>query len=191
MPPLPIIASVFRAAISWNVGISATAVNVMHFSSDTATEATLAGFIDSNVDTGMFDCLSDQCIATTVAITKLDGVSATQIFTLANWHGSQLGTPIPNTAAIISLRTGQRGRSHRGRVFLPGVAEDIFTTGIMSPIPVASAQSSWNTYLTNMAADDASLVVASYKLATASDVTSLLAEAVCGTQRRRQSRIRM
>lgn len=189
--PLPVIASVSRVAFNWVSDVNAwTAENVMHFSTDTLTSSQLATQLNIAASTNMFAGISNDMHCSTCSITPLNGTAATQDFALSDWNGAQLGQAVPAAAHVITLRTGIRGRSHRGRIYLPGVAEDVMDNGLILGASNDSAQAAWTTFLTDIAAAGANLVVASYTLETADDVTTVHAQQVVGTQRRRQSRLR-
>jgi hypothetical protein len=131
-----------------------------------------------------------------VNITPLDGSSASQLFPTgggAKWTGAGSGDPIPNMATVLKLTTPLRGRSFRGRLFLPAVPEGDQANGQLATGPVASAQAAWDTFRAAIFTDATtplSIAVASYKLSVATIVTGTLIESAAATQRRRQTRLR-
>ena len=190
--PLPVITDTFRVALNWTNG-SRTAENVMHFRGP-GDAAALMGDLDSHVTREMWNATNQDTIWNTASITPLDGSSATSEFPFggasnAN-RGIQTGQPIPQSAAIVKLTTALRGRSFRGRLYLPDVAENIQDAGELLDTMVSTWQSAWDDFLADMSGAGFPLVVASYTLASAEDVTSVLCESQTGTQRRRQSRNR-
>lgn len=197
MPALPIIADTFRCALNWKDATGQTAVNVIHIR--TATSGHNAGDVmaglNSSVIVNQWLPVVNTCVVDHVAITKLDGTSATQVFlpaTPAHWTGGNPPDFSPASAGIITLRTAFRGRSKRGRIFLPFMSENIISAGGLNPTTAANVTAAWNTFEANMAAAaiPIGLVVASYKLAVAEDVAALACESVLATQRRRQGRLR-
>jgi len=166
----------------------------MHFRDALGTHnaTDLAGSLDDAKPSHFLDGIVADASVALFHITKLDGVSATQTFTGGNWiGGSASGDMIPQVARLIKLQTGFRGRSRRGRVFLPFVAESAQNGGNMigdSAGPLVTT--AWNTWRGDLIADGFNLVVASYKLEDAEDVTVCTAETPTATQRRRQSRNR-
>jgi hypothetical protein len=106
------------------------------------------------------------------------------------WVGGRGGEYIPQAASIVKLRTAKRGRSYRGRIFLPFLPEGGQNNGTLNAGDVAQAQTAWDDFVVDIAGNDCSLVVASYKHQTAEVVTTVLVEGEAATQRRRQSRNR-
>jgi hypothetical protein len=195
MPPLPVIPRVLRVALEWSGDAGQRGANVIHIESAVAgSAAQVMAALDAHVTSGMWGPVCDAASITVVNITPLDGVSATQSFTPAtpaHWTGGTGGGCFPAEAAIVKLTTGLRGRSHRGRIFLPFIAEAAQDDGVITGMDVV--QTAWDTFNTDMLADivlNAFMVVASYKLGTASPVASFLGEVLAGTQRRRMERIR-
>lgn len=194
MAPLPVITNVFRVAFNWQGPRGTTATNVMHFECPAGFPLSLvAEGLDDAATVAMWDWVAATCSVVDIAITPLDGLSPTEHFTPptpANWIGGGLGEALPSTAGLIKLVTGTRGRSHRGRVFIPFVGEGEVSTGLMTD--VAAVQAAWVAFSAALASDTPAIIlgVASYKLATFSAITSLVAEGEAATQRRRQSRLR-
>jgi hypothetical protein len=195
MPPLPVIANVWRVTLNWQMGdTSQTAANVIHFSAPGASASDLLTQLDDVVVANMWDCTSTTGKVTKLSALKLDGTSPTVDKTDLNvdgrWQGNASGQPIPQVAGLVKLRTATRGRSHRGRVFLPWVAEDVTDKGFISTTVQGNIQDAWQDFITVMSAFAYPMVVASYRLHTAAAVTEVVAEAATGTQRRRQTRNR-
>lgn len=190
---LPVITDTWRVALEWensDKGLHAT--NVMHFRGSSLTTATLVTAFDAHVTANMW------CIETTdskileIDFTPLDGSSATFPYTPtpgSKYAGVQSAEEfVPQVAGILKLSTALRGRSYRGRLFLPWVAEGSQQSGILYEANRATAEAAWQAFLVAMAGDGADLVVASYKLATAADVVAIQLETHIGTQRRRNTR---
>jgi hypothetical protein len=189
VPPLPVIDNVYRVAFNWTNG-SAHAVNVMHFLDTTHTVTELVGLLGSDVQTDQFDVLHEDWSAPTCSVTPLDGSSSTTEHALANWSGVQSGDYVPQVAAIVKYTTLKRGRSYRGRTFLPGVAEAASGNGKLNGSSFTLMSTAWPAYHTALAGHGVNLVIASYKHSTADLVTSVLVELETGTQRRRMERLR-
>jgi len=191
MAPLPTIDNVARVAFNW-LGAGQSAVNVMHFRgpSPVIDTADLAAKLDANFVSGMLDPISSAATVDTVDVTPLDGSSASATYAMTSWDGAGGGEFVPGLSVVISLQTALRGRSYRGRIFLPFTAEGAQNDGGISSAQASSVNGDWGTFIAAMAADSWQMVVASYKLATAEDVASTVVKSVCGSQRRRQSRIR-
>lgn len=133
---------------------------------------------------------------------NLDGVSAPYLLN----HSGVLGTASVNTnsaqelAFVLTLRTGQRGRRNRGRVYLPAPGTGAFTgtTGNLSSANVTLILNQAAGLLTDLASIQWAWGVASYGKGTLhgapatwtpyfSPVTAITADAVLDVQRRRKS----
>lgn len=192
---LPVIANVYRVALNWrDLDGSQTAENVIHVLGSTPDDPTaVRDIMQTEIQDNMLLSVAGQWKAETVSITPLDGTSATAELPLDNWSGqAATGDYTPQEAAIVKLGTGFRGRSHRGRIFLPGTAESKSQNGFLTGTTPGDMTVAWATFQGNLEANVPSfqLVVASYKLRTALPVLSLLVENAVATQRRRQQRNR-
>lgn len=194
MAPLPVIADVYRCALEWtDSDTSQTATNVMHFHQAGTNPAALAAILDAHVTASMWGVQPQHAHIFQVNITPLDGGSITFPFatgSVAKWSGNDASTDYtPQVSNIIKLLTSKRGRSYRGRLFLPFVVEATNTQGQLSGAAVTALQAAWVAFLAAMTAAGPNLVVASYKLATADNVVAVLAEKWTATQRRRLPRL--
>lgn len=197
MATLPTITHVFRCAFNWLHSDGQTATNVIHIRGDSGTEttATVMAALDATVTANMWECVVPGAVVTDVAITPLDGTSATNHFvpvTEANWTGQNGTDFVPQVAHIIKLTTALRGRSHRGRVFLPFTAESEISNGLLNSGSVGNLTTHWNAFNTNLFSHGGGFDwgVASYKLSTFETGLDVACETVLGTQRRRQGRLR-
>jgi hypothetical protein len=190
--PLPEIADIARVSLLWNdtSGFNyPNAVNVMHFRAPGKTKTDVYNAFNDNVTQAMWDWASDLYRVQQVGVQLLDGSSDVSLFNTgmpAKWTGAGNDSYIPQVAGIVKFTTGLAGRSRRGRIFIPGVAEDETTQG--GTLDVAAVQTAWENFATAMIADGCTLSVASYTLVEANDVTNLLAESRVATQRRRNRR---
>lgn len=164
----------------------------MHFrTNDVPDSALLNEALQAHITTNMFACVSGFMKIDHVDITPLDGSTATASFPAGTaWKGNAGDKPIPAVAQVIKLTTLKRGRSHRGRVFLPNVDEAVFEGGGLADVQFSLTVPAWSAFRDAMETDGWPLVVASYKLATADAVTVTTPEKIACTQRRRQSRLR-
>lgn len=191
---LPVIASVYRCAFNWTndlvPGLAAT--NVMHFKKTGSDALTVAGIIESHMNSGLLAHTSQHSAITSVDVTPLDGSTLTLPYkpvTAANWDGGVTSTSIlPQVACVIKLRTQKRGRSFRGRVFLPWVCEEAVIQGKIEASNVANMTTAWTTFLAAMGSDSCNLGVASYLHSTFEPVVLATCENFTGTQRRRNAR---
>ena len=127
-----------------------------------------------------------------VICTPLDGTSASILNLTGSptkWSGtSTSGDMIPQVSALVKLTTNERGRSKRGRIFLPWVNEGIADQGTLTSTRQTAMQSAWNTFISDMSTNNCPVVVASYKLASSAIVQTLFVESLLATQRLRQPR---
>lgn len=194
MAPLPVILNTYRVALGWvNSDTGLTATNVMHFRKAASNPAALFTSFDSHVTQAMWDHTNTHSQITTIDITPLDGTSVTlpEVITpAAKYGGGFAGTAIiPQCAAIVKLVTGKRGRSYRGRLFLPWVDEAAFDEGMIVGANNTAQQAAWVAFIAAMTGDGWAQVVASYKLATAENVVGVLCEKHTGTVRKRWQRV--
>lgn len=187
------IADCIRTTISRLDGTGKSAHNVLHFRSVDYDVASLDAALQANVVRAMWDPIWEGYGAITLNYLPLDGTSATTTIiptTMTDFTGEGSGELIPASSALIKLRTGERGREHRGRIYLGGIGEDRQVAGAITTATVTELQSVWDTFTADMVTALHPLGVASYKLAELNDVTSIVAETMAGTQRRRQSQLR-
>lgn len=193
MPPLPVIADTFRVAMFWQGQSGLLGQTVMHFQKAAASAASVAADVDANVTASMWTHTNTNTKVTELHVTPLDGSSATYILAVtgAKWAGtSGASDVVPASAVVVSFRTGLRGKSNRGRIYLPFTSENVIADGKLLAANVAIGQPAWNAFLAAMIAVPDFPVVASYKLATKHQITSIVYEGTLGTQRRRQQRLR-
>jgi len=191
--PLPVITDIFRCAFRWHHSdLGTDAVNVMHFLGPDGDAADLGSKLDDNVNNVLWNCQDSHAKILAVDITPLDGTSATYSFATggtSKWTGfSSSHDVIPQGCNIIKMQTAKRGRSYRGRVYLPWVAETFSTNGSLDLTTVNNVSAAWNTFHTDMGADGYALRVASYIHATTEAITLLTCEQTLATQRRRLHR---
>jgi hypothetical protein len=190
---LPFIEGVFRVTFNWTGANGTSAANVLHFQGGSVTPEDVHDALLASVVANMFNSVAQSSILSTVDILPLDGVSATQTFVspaTALWRGETVSEALFADATLVKLRTGERGRSKRGRIYLPFLAEGAMITGTIAAGSLAAMQAAWDTFAANMDAAAIPLGVASYKLAVWTPLTGLQVEGATGVQRRRQSRFR-
>jgi hypothetical protein len=192
MPALPIIADTYRIAFIWS-GYGSNAVNVMHFRKAGSSAGAVGTSVIASWQLGQLQCVGNSSSIDTLHVTPLDGISASVDLATGSagkWVGFAAGDVIPAQSGIVKLATASRGRSYRGRVFLPWTAESAATVGIMSAGIVTSLEFAWTAFLAALNAAGVTWVIASYKHATAAPITTITVEQALGTQRRRQTRYR-
>lgn len=186
---LPVISGVWRCTLNWAASSGIEYMhNVIHLSNGTGTAADVYTDLDSHVTAAMWNTAPSGFAVQSVDVLALDGTAATVSFATgrpAKWTGSGSGQWIPAAAEIVTLYTGFRGRSMRGRVYLP-MSEGVQDSGSIDPTISAAAQTAWENFRAAMNADTSDLVVASYVNSTANVCSSVLVRSLMGTQRRRQ-----
>lgn len=197
MAPLPVISLTYRVALNWHANSGAqSAENVIHIRSVSGahTPAEVFAALAGAVANDMWSPVASTAIIDSATITPLDGLSATVTIGTdgsAKWIGEGSGELLPAVAAIIKLTTAGRGRSARGRVYLPFTAESAINAGLMSsPTLRNQTTESWQDFQELLTAGGYQHVVASYKLASAQTIANYDCENAFATQRRRQSRLR-
>jgi hypothetical protein len=129
----------------------------------------------------------------TLAVTPLDGTSATLSSATGSsgkWAGSQTGDITPAVAVLIKLTTATRGRSRRGRVYLPFTSENVVSSGQVLATTVATMMVAWDAFIAALTGSAIEWGVASYKEAAYHTLALATGELSAGTQRRRQTRVR-
>lgn len=193
MGHLPVIPFVFRTTWNFTPSVGQPTHNVLHFYDGARTALELVGAIEDAISPNyieMFASVQNGYGLDSIDVIALDGTSPTFNVPIGSFGGQASGQPIPNSCGIITLRTAERGRSHRGRVYLGPLSEGGVDNGVVDVTDKESAQSGWGAFKTACSTNEFNLVVASYKLKTTSDVVSVTAQPIAGTQRRRQSRLR-
>jgi hypothetical protein len=200
MPPLPVIADVFRLTAKWTSSAGGLGENVMHFKQTAATAIDISTDFAASITQTMWGPVSAQAWMYEYDIIKLDGSSSTVTFpggVSGKWQGGGGNTdPVVAPAGLVKQQTGLRGQANRGRIYLPFVAEGQQANGALAGAIVTSTQTAWDTFLTAMTAAASLPVVASYDRinggagAHSTIIVKYVVEGILGTQRRRQTRLR-
>jgi hypothetical protein len=171
-----------------------TATNVIHIAG-ALEPPDLADEIEAAIPTtgsAMWGPMSSSFGLYSLDLLPLDGTTATyhRVVTDQPWtHGQGGGNPIPAVCALVQLDTGVRGRSNRGRIYIPAVGESVFSSGLLDAAPREDCETGWEEFRTNLITAGVALVVASYRNRDAHPVIAVSVPQKCATQRRRQSRI--
>ena len=119
----------------------------------------------------------------------LDGSSATTIVSHAINGAANADALSAATTLTVTSQTGLRGRDKRGRVFLPPFTEpENDATGKPLATIVAGLQVNFNGFLADMTTATMFPVVASYKHASQSLVTTYVVRSVWASRRKRLPR---
>lgn len=174
--PLPTITDVYRCAIqSGGAGIADSAVNVVHLKTTTLSLADLNTALQNRWAAAFRQFIPTLWAWDQVSITPLNG-SATVNFPWTDDQPSSTQACLPlQVACCVSWRTGIAGRSHRGRSYIGPLGNNFTDPSVpdrISATPFAAIDGNAASLITGLASDDATLVVASYTLATADEVTN-------------------
>lgn len=192
--PLPVIDNTYRVALRWrNTDTLTEAVNVMHFVKTGSDPLDIVTTWDDHADGDMWSCMGTHTELYELDVTPLDGTSTTFPWPtpLTTDYKGQRTTnqPLPQVACVVKLVTLVRGRSYRGRVFLPFVDESETNAGRIDTDAQSTMQAAWVAFHTALEADGMHLAIASYKLSVVTNVAAILVERDTATQRRRQHRV--
>lgn len=194
MAPLPLISDTYRVAFNWvNTAVTGlVATNVMHFHKSGSSAPAVAAIIDGLGTAAMWGSIVPQASINNIVVTPLDGSGVSFPLTptvAAHWTGSgAAGAFVPNVAVIIKLLTQKRGRSFRGRVYLPFTDSTTISDGNVLTATKTGLNTAWVAFHTAATAAGLDWAVASYKLASQLNVAAVACEAQTGTQRRRLAR---
>lgn len=201
MPALPVIANVIRCAVQGTLANGREWVNTYHFLKPSGTSnAAAISAIDTlltnlyNVNAGgaaaaILSQVSNTARITGIAYLPLDGTSATVVIS-HSLPGLASGDPLPaHVALVVTSQTGLRGRSHRGRVFLPPMAEgQNDASGAPSSGVLVGLQPQFNAFLAAATTAVMFPVVASYRFASQQLITDYVVRSKWSTRRKRQGR---
>lgn len=199
--PLPVIPDTVRVAFEWSGPDGLTATNVMHFEGSGVGAAGLViADIVTTMDQGLWGAVHSDARITMLRAQPLDGVSAVLEFPTpvgVVWQGFAGGEAMLPIAQVITLRTGLAGRRNRGRVFLPFIGSTAYDNGVIEPSVSAAVQTEWTNWLAALETAGSPMLVASYGGVPPStwppfsnEVSTVTAQPVAGTQRRRQDQLR-
>jgi hypothetical protein len=190
--PLPVILDTMRVVLNWTPLGDALPINVLHFADGAGDADDLEADLRANLEADMWKLVSNVINIDHVDITPLDGLGSTRTY---DWSGvstavgQQSGNPIPNSCGLVKFGTVLRGRSYRGRCYLPALAENVTELATLDPTAVQDTTDAWRAWrLAVASANGWKLSVASYTLGVHNDVINIRCERMAATQRRRQAR---
>jgi len=198
--PLPVIANTVRVAVRGTCPSGQRWVNVLHCRTTTTPPTALEiGSLDGQVSklylgpgfTGGSQLLGSCPAAVTlddITYTPLDGTSASIVYAKTGVGTGGATDSLPSqSAAGVKFNTGLRGRSKRGRVYLPPFVEG--ASDLAGRIPAATVNSilaQWDGFRLALPPLNWNHVVASYKLILATSVTTYGVDRNYHVQRRRR-----
>jgi hypothetical protein len=143
----------------------------------------------NNVD----DALGTTVTIPTWTVQNFDDPTQADIDVSSDFVGGEASNPLPsNVSAIVSLKTGLRGRSFRGRAYWPGYTEASSVENTFNATSQANLQAVYDELVggVDVGIPVGKLCVISIKTASSHDVTAAIAEGTWATQRRRLGRFR-
>lgn len=193
--PLPVIANTFRVTVDFQALSGIKPACVHHVQTATADVEQIGVNWWEAATEGLYGPMLGGHEPTSISIIPLNGTSATTV--IPKQVGSAtlcLGTgqSMPQVAAVVSLRSTQRGPRGRGRQYVGPLVEQAQDQGVMENTTRVNLENAWKDFQTNLGEVDPAmtLVVASYVHANAFDVMSISVDTITGTQRRRQDQLR-
>lgn len=202
MPPLPVITNGYLVTQHYvAAGELHDYVNVVMVVNATtgATHAQIAGKVAQSIASTFMTVIPSFITLGVTDVLPLDGTSAKETFaTPAFGTAGSVGvtTPFPiSVGQLVTLQTGLRGRSHRGRMYLPGLSNDYVTADTQRQLTNAAhaaLQTEGTAFLTILAGTPTpSLIlgVLSRRLNAYTPVVVVRASSVACSQRRRYERV--
>jgi hypothetical protein len=192
--PLPVVANLYLCKLHWTVtSAPRPMINDLFIHDDAGghTGTDVYNALNTNWTRGMITSVNSAAVVDKVITTKLDGTAASIDHSTGSpvkWTGNGGTDYILQGAQVVTLRTGFRGRSRRGRIYLPAIAEDNQLDGVILAANVTTAQTAWDTFLTAMKAAGYPLHVCSRLHSDSIEVVSVTVRGYLNTQRRRARR---
>ena len=199
--PLPVISQVIRAAMRGTCVGGQKWQNVLHFHRTAAgawsgadiiaLDAVLVKLWHVNYagGGGALDILQNSAQTWDDTVyTPLDGTSASTTINSARAGAAGGASLPPEVSLVATLRTAKRGRSYRGRVYMPPFTQAQTTTlGYASSACLTFVTVQWNGFASDLAVNGpGTLVVASYLHSTSELVTGITVDNKFDVQRRRK-----
>lgn len=199
--PLPVIANTWRVAVRGVTSHGTPFVNVIHLhrTAGAAAPADVPALVTelnklyggASYGGGGLNLLNN-CNSSTVVsdytFLLLDGISAS-IVSVAAAAGSGAAQALPaEVAEVITLRTPNRGRSYRGRIYLPAMTTGALIAGGNIAAAVTTALTAQCVgFQAAIGGLTYSWVVASYKLGLVNTITGFTMDPAPDVQRRRKA----
>jgi hypothetical protein len=198
--PLPVISGVVRVAVIGTCPSGQRFTNVLHFkhlgaAPTPADIVALHGLITriysgtptTTGGTNMLNNSSSSMKLTQVQYTPLDGSSTTTVLALVA-SGAAGGNNLPSeVTAVVTFRTDQRGRSYRGRAYLPVMTVSaVDSSGELTSGPLTSLPLQWQGAIALLGGISWEHHVASYLHGTSRIIISYTMDAKMDVQRRRK-----
>jgi hypothetical protein len=192
--PLPVITNLYLVKLHWTVtGAPRAMINDLFFHDDAGghTGTDIYNAFNTNVTRDMWKLVNSSAVVDNVITTKLDGTAASIDHATGSptkWTGFAGTDYILQGSQVVTLRTGFRGASRRGRIYLPAIAEDQQLNGVLLAASVTTAQAAWDTFRAAMKTAGYPMHVCSRLHNDSIEIVSTTCQSLLKTQRRRARR---
>jgi hypothetical protein len=192
--PLPVVANLYLCKLHWNVtGAPRAMVNDLFLHDDAGghTGNDVYNAIDAAVTRTLWQNVNSSAVVDKVVTTKLDGSAASIDHSTGSpikWTGAGGTDMILQGSQVVTLRTGFRGRSRRGRIYLPAIAEDTQVSGVIDATRTATCQGAWDTFRAALKTAGYPIHVCSRLHNDSIEIVSCTVQPFLKTQRRRARR---
>src|SRR6476469_2268917 len=177
--PLPTIPGVVRCVIAGSVGGGGRWSNTWHFRRIDLGSASALEIAALHVELSAFYVFfltgyaCSNTLADTADYTPLDGTSGAVSLPLATaGAGVAAGTLPPEVAEVLTIRTADRGRRARGRVFLPAISTGNIADGQLPAVVTNAIVAASATLMAAAVVSGWELGVASYGKSVKTDFTT-------------------
>lgn len=167
MASLPVVADVIRVRLGWFTGADSAAISNLYFGytggpPSNANCVTMAGTIIADAATALEGAMGATTGMEYVEVTDLGSTSGGQGENTTAFGGTRSGHPVPAGAAVlVNYQIPRRYRGGKPRTYWPaGVAEDLATSKQWLSASVTAFESAWSTFLTDILAAGAGIVIA-------------------------------
>ena len=193
MAPLPVLADTYLISINYVQGESALANVFTVFSTSATTATDVATHVQGAwfLTNSIADQQSDIITYNILSVTPLDGTSLPLLVDISSQSGGAAGGVASVQASmVITLRTGSRGRSARGRMYVGGILAASLNADATrwDTSPVNNMDTAMTHFTADLLSHDLTLAVLSRKLGEANLVNGWRVNSYLGTQRRRSER---
>lgn len=185
--PLPVVATGFYCQIRMSLHSTQFAECTVAVTRATGSAEDVATTVGQAWDINVMDVLSQDVRHLDTICTKLDGVSAGVIVPSETVGGDGNPAAPDQCASIVTLRTPLSGRSHRGRIYVPGtpVNQVDADPSLWKSAWVSVLQGAVDAFNGDLDTDETTWGVLSRSLGAITPITSRVVRQYITTQRRR------
>ena len=190
MTPLPTIANTHRVTFNWTDSGEVVGHNIIGITTGSPmSSAVIAGLVANALDSNMFAPVVSTTELLTIDVFNMGIPEATVQVPVVGVQGQSGGQAVPNVAVVVTPRSVARGRSFRGRTYLPMIGESSIDSGIVIGPVVISTLAAWFDFNIALLASSITQSIISIELAVATLVAGYTVDTRQDTQRRRLNRI--